>query len=93
MKKPDDGRLRPKHVKYTRHIEIYKHCEDGKSGSACCQLHVDFLFGLLFGPEDGGNMFLRNFHRTTQLCIPEVKNLHGHRCENLKPTIFEVYTF
>jgi hypothetical protein len=24
VKKPDDGRLRPKHVKYTRRIEIYK---------------------------------------------------------------------
>jgi hypothetical protein len=30
-KEPDDGPLRPKHsVKYTRRIEIYKNCEDGK---------------------------------------------------------------
>jgi hypothetical protein len=47
--------------------------EEHKAGSACCQLHADFLFDLLFGPEDGGNMFLTNFHRTTQLYIPKVK--------------------
>jgi hypothetical protein len=26
--------------------------------SACYLLHVGFLFGLFFDPEDGGNMFL-----------------------------------
>jgi hypothetical protein len=27
---------------------------------ACYLLHVDFLIGLFFDPEDGGDMFLRN---------------------------------
>jgi hypothetical protein len=28
--------------------------------SACYLLHADFLLGLFFCPEDGGDMFLRN---------------------------------
>jgi hypothetical protein len=31
-----------------------------KASFACCQLQGDFLFGLLFNPEDGGNMFTFN---------------------------------
>jgi hypothetical protein len=34
--------------------------EEHEAASACYQLHADFFFGLLFGPEDGGNMFLTN---------------------------------
>jgi hypothetical protein len=30
------------------------------SGSLCYLLHVGFLLGLFFDPEDGGDMFLRN---------------------------------
>jgi hypothetical protein len=30
---------------------------------ACCLLHAGFLLGLLFYPEDGGDMFLRNVGR------------------------------
>jgi hypothetical protein len=28
--------------------------------SACCLLHAAFLYGLVFHPEDGGDVFLRN---------------------------------
>jgi hypothetical protein len=28
--------------------------------SACYLLHAGFLLGLFFGPENGGDMFLRN---------------------------------
>jgi hypothetical protein len=28
--------------------------------AACCLLHAGFLLGLLFNPEDEGDMFLRN---------------------------------
>jgi hypothetical protein len=32
-----------------------------KQGSfACCPLHTGFLFGLLFNPEDGGDISVRN---------------------------------
>jgi hypothetical protein len=49
--------------------------------------HVGFLPGLFFGPEAGGDIFLRNvvdFQQTTQHYIPEDNTLHNHRCENLK---------
>jgi hypothetical protein len=32
----------------------------GSQSAVCCLLHVDFLLGLLFNPEDVGDMFLRN---------------------------------
>jgi hypothetical protein len=32
-----------------------------RSGSACYLLHTGFLLGLFFDPEDGGDMFFRNF--------------------------------
>jgi hypothetical protein len=34
--------------------------EEGKQRFACCLLHAGFLLGLLFSPENGGDMFLRN---------------------------------
>jgi hypothetical protein len=30
---------------------------------ACFLLHVEFLLGLLFNPEDGGDMFLLNVYQ------------------------------
>jgi hypothetical protein len=31
-----------------------------RAGSSWYLFHASFLLGLLFGPEDGGNMFFRN---------------------------------
>jgi hypothetical protein len=31
-----------------------------QAANSTCLLHADFLFGLLFDPEDGDDMFLRN---------------------------------
>jgi hypothetical protein len=35
-------------------------CRIHLQSPACCLLHADFLRGLLFKPEDGGDMLLRN---------------------------------
>jgi hypothetical protein len=32
----------------------------GETSKACCLHHYDFLLGLLFKPEDGGDIFLQN---------------------------------
>jgi hypothetical protein len=50
-------------------------------------LNAGFMFGIFFGPEDGGDMFFRksvDFQRSTWHCIPEDRGLHSHCCENLK---------
>jgi hypothetical protein len=39
---------------------IYRRTVRWNRGSACCLVHVGFLFHLLFGLEDGDDMFLRN---------------------------------
>jgi hypothetical protein len=39
--------------------QLEMNCHFGSS--PCCVPHDDFLLGLLFGLEDGGEMFLRNF--------------------------------
>jgi hypothetical protein len=46
-----------------------KHC------SACCLLHAAFLFGLLFNPEDGGDMLLQN----ASWIAPEYTTLHSRK--------------
>jgi hypothetical protein len=41
--------------------------------SVCCLLHASFLHDLLFSPEHGSDLFLRNvvgFHRTTRSYNP-----------------------
>jgi hypothetical protein len=57
-------------------------------GSAYHVLHVGFLLGLFFNPEDGGNIFLQtavDFQWTTQRWyISEDRTLCNHCCENPK---------
>jgi hypothetical protein len=36
-------------------------CRPLKLSYACCLFHAGFLLGLLFNPEDVGDMFLQNF--------------------------------
>jgi hypothetical protein len=37
------------------------------------------------GEEDGGDLFLRNFQRTTRRHIPENRSLYDDNCENHPP--------
>jgi hypothetical protein len=46
-------------VKITIFWDITPCCQL-KAGSICYLLHADFLLGLFFYPEDGGDMLLRN---------------------------------
>jgi hypothetical protein len=50
--------------------------------SACYLLHAC----IFFDPEDGGDIFVRNFldFKRTTWRIPEDRTLHNHCCENLK---------
>jgi hypothetical protein len=43
-----------------------------------------FLIGLLFKPEDGGEMCLRNVAQHLSDCTSDDKTLHNRCCENLK---------
>jgi hypothetical protein len=53
---------------------------------ACCLLLVDFLLGLLFGPEGEivHSTKMLDFYQTIQQYIPEDNSYIGHRHENLK---------
>jgi hypothetical protein len=54
---------------------------------AICVL-VGFMLVLIFDPEDGGDMSLRNIGSTDYMALyPADRALHGHRCEILKPCI------
>jgi hypothetical protein len=39
---------------------IFRVEEQAKLGSVCYLLHSNFLLGSFYGPEDGGDIFLRN---------------------------------
>jgi hypothetical protein len=49
--------------------------------------HAGFLFGLLFSPENGADVFLRNVDWLSTDCTalyPRKSTLHNYHCENLK---------
>jgi hypothetical protein len=47
-----------------------------------------FLARMIFGPEDRGNMFLRNVgSQTNYKALYTSGNIHNYRCENLKSRI------
>jgi hypothetical protein len=51
-----------------------------------CLLHAGDMLDIIFKPEEGAKMFLRNvgeFNRTTNHYIPEYSTLHSKRYENL----------
>jgi hypothetical protein len=62
---------------------------------ACHLLLVGILLGVLFNPEDGGDMFLQNtgILQTTYHYNPEDCTLHIHYCENLKSKTQNYITF
>jgi hypothetical protein len=43
-------------------VEINRPNSGSIQSSACYLFHAVFLLGLLFDPEDGGDMFLRNVY-------------------------------
>jgi hypothetical protein len=56
----------------------------------CIALLEDFLFGLLFDPEDRGSKFLRKFGVLPNCKghIPDDGILHGDRCGNLRSRLY-----
>jgi hypothetical protein len=59
-----------------------------KRGSGCCLFHAGFLLDLLFNHDGfGGDISSETsveFHCTTWRYIPNHRNLHNGRCENVK---------
>jgi hypothetical protein len=67
----------------------------GKCRKLATCFHSDFLLGLFFNPEDGGDIFFSNvgdLQRTTRRYVPEVSTPHNHQCENLKFYILHCYS-
>jgi hypothetical protein len=56
------------------------------SSSFCYLIHAGFLLGLIFAPEDGGYMFLRNISwlSTDYVALYYKNKLHKHCCGNTK---------
>jgi hypothetical protein len=46
------------HTEVTVSTSTNQQKQEGKLNLACCLLSKGFLFGLLFDPEDGGDIFL-----------------------------------
>jgi hypothetical protein len=47
------------HLMFWRNMSPPSSGVKGKASFTCCLLYAGFLVGLLFSPEDGGDMFLQ----------------------------------
>jgi hypothetical protein len=53
--------------------------KQGAISSACYLLHADFMLGMFFDPEDGGDVFFRDVDiRITRHYVPEDITVHNH---------------
>jgi hypothetical protein len=66
---------------------LFWHITQCKQSFACSLLHVDFLHGLPFNPEQGSDMFLCNVGWLS--ADYTALFLHNHRCNNLKSKKFK----
>jgi hypothetical protein len=71
-------------------LSLRLNSNQSKKPDACCLLYADFLLGLLFDPEDKGDMFFQNVGRLS----PNYKALHPIRNKYSALTcVFSIHEF
>jgi hypothetical protein len=79
-----------------RSVGWWKSTDASVFSSAFCLLYASFLLGLLFNPEEGGDIFLHNVRwlpTATRHCITDDRTRHNNRRENLKSYIVKYEWF